>query len=196
MKISRWFYLGFGFGMGYLYSRHQQKRKEAMPAKQTIEAELTLAKPEPDILLEIGHELMPLVNEEQGGDLMQRIPDIRSQCADEIGVALPAVKIVDNDALESDDYAISIKGLRVGCGRILVGGYLAVSNENVQEPIEGIEAVVSDGLPGLWITEEDKEKVAEAGYTILVPSAVLSHHLLELFKQNAHEWLGLQETQN
>lgn len=193
---SRWFYLGLGFGMGYFYSRYLLKRREAPRAKQPLETEPTLERPKPGILLEIGRELIPLVAEEQEGGLLHYIPDIRSRCADELGVALPAVRIMDSDALENNDYSISIKDVRVGNGSILVERYLAVSNDNVEEPIAETEAFVSSGLPGLWITEADKEKAIAAGYTILTPWEALANHLLELFKQHAHKWLGLQETQD
>jgi len=194
---SRWFYLGLGFGIGYSYSRYLQKRREAMVAEQTIQTELTLEKTKPDILLEIGHELVPLVGEEQGGGLIQDILDIRSRCADEVGIALPAVRIINSDELENNDYVISIKGAKVGHDSILVGRYLAVGNGGGEEQIEGIEAAASDyRLPGLWITEEEREKAIAAGYTLMTPSEVLATDLFELFKRNAHKWLGLQETQD
>ena len=146
--------------------------------------------------LEIGYGLIPLVDLEQGGDLLGRITEIRKQCAIEIGIIVPPIRIRDNIQLKNNEYVIKIRGVDVSRGEVLVNQFMALDPGTVTEKVEGVPTVEQVfGLEALWINEDQKEKAEVAGYTVVEPPAVLATHLMETLKRHAHEILSRQDTQ-
>ncbi|MFS0643478.1 flagellar biosynthesis protein FlhA [Siminovitchia sp. 179-K 8D1 HS] len=190
-----------GAGGFFLTRIPGQEEAAAEQAPEDMEAE-EMKKPEnilglldvDPIEFEFGYGLIPLADVNQGGDLLDRIVMIRRQLALELGIVIPVVRIRDNIQLEPNAYQIKIKGHHVASGSLLLDHYLAMSPGGEDE-IEGIDTIEpSFGLPAKWITEEVKEKAEIAGYTVVDPASVVSTHLTEVLRANAHELLGRQET--
>ncbi|RBP95263.1 flagellar biosynthesis protein FlhA [Cytobacillus firmus] len=147
------------------------------------------------IEFEFGYGLIPLADTNQGGDLLDRIVMIRRQLAIELGLVIPVVRIRDNIQLQPNEYRLKIKGNEMARGELLLDHYLAMSPGIEDDSIEGIDTIEpSFGLPAKWITEEMKEQAEIFGYTVVDPPSVVSTHITEVIKSNAHELLGRQET--
>jgi flagellar biosynthesis protein FlhA len=147
------------------------------------------------IEFEFGYGLIPLVDTNQGGDLLDRIVMIRRQLAIELGLVIPVVRIRDNIQLQPNEYRLKIKGNEMAHGELLLDHYLAMSPGGDDESIYGIETIEpSFGLPAKWITEDVKEDAEIVGYTVVDPPSVVSTHITEIIKMNAYELLGRQET--
>ena len=146
------------------------------------------------IEFEFGYGLIPLVDAAQGGDLLDRVVMIRRQLALELGIVIPVVRIRDNIQLQPNEYRIKIKGNEMAKGELLLDHYLAMSPGD-DNSIDGIDTIEpSFGLPAKWITEQVKEDAEMLGYTVVDPPSVVSTHLTEMIRGNAHELLGRQET--
>ena len=149
------------------------------------------------IALEIGYNLIPLVDPEQGGDLLERVTMIRRQSALELGLIFPPIRIRDNMRLDPSTYSIKIKGVEVGKGTIRMGKYLAMNPGDVEEKIEGEETTEpAFGLPAIWIDESQREKAERLGYTVVDAPSVIATHLTEVIKKYAAEVLGRQDVQS
>ncbi|MBR1805151.1 MAG: flagellar biosynthesis protein FlhA [Selenomonadaceae bacterium] len=147
--------------------------------------------------LEIGYSLIPLVDTGQGGDLLDRIVMIRRQCALELGLVVPTIRIRDNIQIKPNAYIIKLKGMEIARGELMLDHFLAMNSGTVFEEIPGIETVEpAFGLPALWIPESEREQAELNGYTVVDAVSVLATHLTEVIKQHAAEILGRQETQN
>lgn len=122
---------------------------------------------------------------------------IRRQCALELGLVVPVIRIRDNIQLKPNEYVIKIKGNTVGGGELLLNHYLAMSPGYDDDSITGIETTEpAFGLPALWIDENTKDVAELSGYTVVDPPSVVATHLTETIKKHAHELLGRQETRS
>lgn len=149
------------------------------------------------IEFEFGYGLIPLADTNQGGDLLDRVIMIRRQCAIELGIVVPVIRIRDNIQLRPNEYVIKIKGNQVAHGEIMLDHYLAMSPGIEDDSVIGIETVEpAFGLPALWVTEEVKERAEMAGYTVVDPPSVVATHLTEIIKRYGHELLNRQETKS
>ena len=147
--------------------------------------------------LEIGYSLIPLVDTGQGGDLLDRIVMIRRQCALELGLVVPTIRIRDNIQIKPNAYIVKLKGMEIARGELMLDHFLAMNSGTVFEEVPGIETVEpAFGLPALWIPESEREQAELNGYTVVDAVSVLATHLTEIIKQHASEILGRQETQN
>ncbi|WML43718.1 flagellar biosynthesis protein FlhA [Neobacillus sp. PS3-40] len=192
--------LGFG---GYMLSRVPAPNKEQLQQQEdeiqtdemkSPESVITLLNMDP-IEFEFGYGLIPIADTNQGGDLLDRIVMIRRQLAIELGLVIPVVRIRDNIQLQPNEYRLKIKGNEMARGELLLDHYLAMSPGIEDESIEGIDTIEpSFGLPAKWITEEMKERAEIFGYTVVDPPSVVSTHITEVIKANAHDLLGRQET--
>jgi flagellar biosynthesis protein FlhA len=188
---------------GYMFSRvPKQDMSEIQEMEEEIQTD-EMKKPESVVSLlnvdpiefEFGYGLIPLADSNQGGDLLDRIVMIRRQLAIELGLVIPVVRIRDNIQLQPNEYRLKIKGSEMARGELLLDHYLAMSPGIDDDSIEGIDTVEpSFGLPAKWITEEVKEQAEIFGYTVVDPPSVVSTHITEVIKNNAHELLGRQET--
>ncbi|SFI52945.1 flagellar biosynthesis protein FlhA [Paenibacillus sp. UNC496MF] len=188
---------------GYRMQQNLAKRQQAeeqMVEEQEIEevrspeSVISLLQVDP-IEFEFGYGLIPLADTQQGGDLLDRIIMIRRQCALELGLVVPVIRIRDNIQLKPNEYVIKIKGNTVARGELLLNHYLAMSPGFDDEGIVGIETTEpAFGLPAIWIDEAMKERAELTGYTVVDPPSVVATHLTELIKRHAHELIGRQET--
>jgi len=146
--------------------------------------------------LELGYALIPMVDQEQNGELLERVKAIRRQVALDMGFVVPPVHIKDNLQLEPGAYSIIIKGIEVGKGELMMDHFLAMQAGEVEQQIDGIPTVEpAFGLPAIWISEADKETAQIAGYTVVDIPTVLSTHITEIIRGHAPEFLGRQEVQ-
>jgi flagellar biosynthesis protein FlhA len=146
------------------------------------------------IEFEFGYGLIPLADTNQGGDLLDRIVMIRRQLAIELGLVIPVVRIRDNIQLQPNEYRLKIKGSEMARGELLLDHYLAMSPGVDDDSIEGIQTIEpSFGLPAKWISEDMKDQAEMLGYTVVDPPSVVSTHITELIKANAHQLIGRQE---
>ncbi len=190
--------------IGYIRSRNEKRKQEAEIQSEAEISATEKRKPENvtallhvDLIeMEFGYGLISLVDASQGGDLLDRVVMIRRQCAIDLGIIVPIVRLRDNIQLGTKEYVIKIKGLEVAHGEVMLGRYLALKPEEVDDPIDGIETVEPTfGLPALWITEKDREKAEIKGYTTIDVPSVISTHLMEIIKRHADELLGRQQVQ-
>lgn len=146
--------------------------------------------------LELGYGLIPLVDANQGGDLLDRVILIRRQIAIELGIVVPPVRIRDNMQLEPNKYLIKLKGVVMAEGELLLDRLLAM-NPGEELQLAGIETLEpAFGLPALWIEEKDREEAEISGCTVVDPPSVLSTHLTEFIKNHATEIISRQDVQN
>ena len=149
------------------------------------------------ILLIFGYGLIPLVDNNQGGDLLDRVVMIRRQIALELGAVVPVIRLRDDIKLSPNQYRILIKGVDVAGGEIMFDHYMAMNPGYVEEEIDGIETVEPYlGLPALWISESQRERAEAFGYTVVDPPAIIATHLTEIIRNNLHELLSRQDVQN
>ncbi len=140
--------------------------------------------------LEIGYSLIPLVDAQQGGDLLSRITHIRRECALELGVLIPPLRIRDNIQLKPNEYLVKIRGDEVGRGELMVGRYMALNPGTAEDELPGTKATEpAFGLEAIWILESERERAELAGYTVVEAPAVLCTHLAEMLKVHAHQIL-------
>jgi len=201
-------FLMIGAGIGFVWyqlSRSQvqariaeeqarKAREEAAPrAPENVESYLKVDAME----IEIGYGLIPLADPKQGGDLLDRISDIRRRMALKMGIVLPPIRIRDNMALKPNEYSIKIKGNEIANGELLTDHYLIMNPGNIMEKIPGIETrEPAFGLEATWITDAQRPRAEQLGYTIVEPPSVLATHLTEIIQARAHELLGRQEVNN
>lgn len=160
------------------------------PAEQPIEE---LIKVDP-VEVEIGLNLLPLADEQHGGDLFRRIANIRRQLASDLGVILPPVRVRDNLSLEPDEYVVKLRGNIVARNRLYVGMLLAMNPGNADGTLRGIEVQEPVfGLPATWIPLHERENAELAGYTVVEPATVLATHLSEILRRNADKLLTRQD---
>ncbi len=175
----------------------QQGKTGKRKKKATRESVLELLNVE-TIEIEVGYRLVPLLNIEQGGDLLERIAQIRRQTALDLGIVLPSIRVRDNLQLSPNTYQIKLKGVAIESGEVHPDRSLAMnsSGDNENSRLSGISAIEpAFGLPALWIEEKDKDYAETYGYTVVSPSAVVSTHLTEIIKKNAAEILSRADVQ-
>ena len=196
--------LAVGLGsLGYILyqSREEETKKAKVEEKQAAlrehkpESVISLIQVDP-LEVEIGYNLIPLVDPDQGGTLLDRITNIRRRSALEMGLIVPPIRIRDNMELESNSYSILIKGVEVGSGSPRVGKLMAMDAGEVKEKIEGTEFTEPVfGLKAIWIDPENRDLAERRGYTVVDCPTIIATHLTEVIKRYADEILGRQEVQ-
>jgi len=179
-----------------LENQGKKKSKSQATSLDTPE-EVSALLPLDTLALEVGYGLIPLVDEEQNGNLLTRIRALRRQFALDMGVVIPSMHLKDNLELKPGEYRVLLKGNEIGRGEILIDHYLAIDPGDIKHRIKGIETVEpAFQMPALWIPKNRKEEALLAGYTVVDPATVITTHLTQLFKRHLHEFLGRQEVQN
>ena len=172
----------------------EKKKPEGPPpgSPETVDALLPL-----DILqLEVGYGLIPLVDEAQKGDLLERIRGIRRQFALDLGLVVPSLHVRDNLQIKPDEYVLLLKGVDIARGEVMMGYQLAMDSGTAKREIDGIPTKEpAFNLPALWIPDNKKDEAQLAGYTVVDPSTVIATHLTEVLRSHADELLGRQDTQ-
>ena len=146
--------------------------------------------------LTLGYQLIKLADNNQGGDLLERIRSMRRKIASDYGFLMPQVRIRDNLHLQPQQYQILLKGISIGEGEIKPDKFLAMDSGMATGEIDGEPTKEpAFGLDALWIDPAKKEDAIINGYTVVDPSTVISTHMSELIKKNAEDLLTRQEVQ-
>ncbi|MGL4372778.1 MAG: flagellar biosynthesis protein FlhA [Turicibacter sp.] len=144
--------------------------------------------------IEFGYALIPLVDNESGDDILERILQVRRQIAKELGVIVQPIRLRDNLQLEPNEYVIKIRGNVVGEGEVYHQHYLVMNPFSDEIDLDGIDTIEpSFGIRAKWINERLKPQAESLGYTTVDDTTVLITHLKEIIKKHAHELLGRQE---
>jgi len=148
-----------------------------------------------DLTLEIGFQLIPLVDEKQGGQLLSRVRSLRRHLSSELGFLVPPVHISDNLRLKPREYLVSLRGIEIGRWATEGNQLLAVSGAPGRRPLAGKEArEPAFGVPAIWIAPALEDQAVAAGYSVVDAVTVITTHLGELIRQHAYELLGRAET--
>ena len=179
-------------------SRRQKAHAEHVAAKEPEKA----ADPMRDLLqidpieLEVGYAVIPLVDEKQGGDLLERIQLLRKQAALELGILVPPIRVRDDIRLPANDYVIKLRGSEVARAEVMPRFLLALDTGSAMRAVEGIETTdPAFGLSARWIAATRRVEAESYGYVVVEPSTVIATHLMEALKANAAELLGRQDVQ-
>jgi flagellar biosynthesis protein FlhA len=168
-----------------------EKKKSGEAASSDIAQLLRLE----ELTLEIGFQLIPLVDEKQGGQLLSRVRSLRRHLSAEMGFLVPPVHISDNLRLKPREYLFSLRGMEIGRSQTEGPQLLAVSSEPGRRPLAGKEACEpAFGVPAIWITPALEDQAIAAGYSVVDAVTVITTHLGELIRRHAHELLGRAET--
>ncbi|MEO0617148.1 MAG: flagellar biosynthesis protein FlhA [Pseudomonadota bacterium] len=171
---------------------------EAAPAPEPETRELTWEDVTPldTIGLEVGYRLIPLVDRQRGGPLVNRIKGVRRKLTDTLGFLLPPVHIRDNLDLKPSAYRISVMGVPLGEGEIESDRDLAINPGQVYGDIKGLKTRdPAFGLDAVWIEPAQQEEAQMLGYTVVDPSTVVATHISQVLQQQAHELIGHEELQ-
>jgi flagellar biosynthesis protein FlhA len=147
-----------------------------------------------DLTLEIGFQLIPLVDEKQGGQLLNRVRSLRRHLSSELGFLVPPVHISDNLRLKPREYLFSLRGIEIGRWQTEGPQLLAVSGEPGRRPLAGKETrEPAFGVPAIWIAPSVEDQAMAAGYSVVDAVTVITTHLGELIRRHAWELLGRAE---
>ncbi|MGD8588739.1 MAG: flagellar biosynthesis protein FlhA [Chromatiales bacterium] len=189
-------------GGAWLISQRQREPEPAPMAAPSPEPaeqrELTWEDVQPvDLIgLEVGYRLIPMVDRNQGGQLMNRIKGVRRKLSQELGFLIPSVHIRDNLDLSPNTYRITINGVVTAEAEILPERELAINPGQVFGELQGTHTKdPTFGLDAVWIEPEQKDHAQTLGYTVVDASTVVATHLSEILQGHAHEFLGHEETQ-
>ncbi len=148
-----------------------------------------------ELTLEIGFQLIPLVDEKQGGQMLNRVRSLRRHLATELGFIVPPVHITDNLRLKPREYTVSLRGVEIARWQTEPNSMLAVNADPKARQLPGIEVKEpAFGVAARWIQQGLEEQALAAGYSVVDQTTVIGTHLGELIRRHAHELLGRQET--
>ena len=151
-----------------------------------------------DVLsLEVGVGLIPLVDRDQDGEVLERIVSSRKQFAQDMGIIVPMVMVRDNIQLKPNDYRVLLKGQPIATGSLMPDHELAMAPEEAYEAIDGYKTKEpAYGLDAYWIRTNQKDEASFKGYTVVNCATIIVTHLTKIIQDHAHDLIGRQETQN
>ncbi|HML83196.1 MAG TPA: flagellar biosynthesis protein FlhA [Thiomonas arsenitoxydans] len=199
-------FLGAAAVLGGVLWWQLKKQKQAAAQAQAAPAAAAPAEPEEvsweqiepvdTLSLDVGYRLIPLVDRNQGGELLGRIRGVRKKFAQEMGFLVASVHIRDNLELRPGGYRIALKGVDVGSGEIFPDLLMAINPGQVMGDLQGTPTKdPAFGLPAVWINKEQRDRAQALGYTVVDPSTVLATHLHHLLQTHAAELLGREEVE-
>ncbi|AKC78126.1 flagellar biosynthesis protein FlhA [Xanthomonas arboricola pv. juglandis] len=146
--------------------------------------------------LEVGYRLIPLVDKNQGGELMARIKGVRRKLTQDIGFLVPPVHIRDNLELSANAYRLLVHGVPVATAEIYPDRELALDPGGALGQLDGIPGKdPAFGLDATWIQPHQRAYAESMGYTVVDPATVVATHLSHLIREHAPELLGHEEVQ-
>ena len=148
-----------------------------------------------ELTLEIGFQLIPFVDEKQGGQMLNRVRALRRHLATEVGFIVPAVHITDNLRLKPREYVISLRGTEIARWQTEQSCLLAVNADTKARVLPGLETrEPAFGVAARWIQPGLEDDALAAGYSVVDQTTVIATHLGEQIRRHAHELLGRSET--
>ncbi|MGP0174896.1 flagellar biosynthesis protein FlhA [Pseudomonas sp. NCHU5208] len=176
-----------------------QRQQELLPAQKAQEVkELGWddVTPVDMVGLEVGYRLIPLVDRNQGGQLLARIKGVRKKLSQEMGFLMPSVHIRDNLDLAPNAYRLTLMGVSVAEAEVFPDRELAINPGQVFGPLNGVAAKdPAFGLEAVWIDPSQRDQAQSLGYTVVDASTVVATHLNQILHKHAHELLGHEEVQ-
>lgn len=146
--------------------------------------------------IEVGYKIVPLVDPQKNGGILERINALRRQMARDMGMIVPPIRVRDNLHLGANQYVIKIRGQDIAKGELFPDCYLAIDSGATTKSIDGMKTTdPAYGLPALWITGAVKDEAEASGYTIVDPVSVMITHLTEIIKNHAYEILCREDVQ-
>ena len=191
---------GIGFVVGKqaktediaVVSKGQEKKKEAAKKPENV---VQLMQVDP-ISLEVGRGLLSLVDPNQGAKLLERVTSIRRHIALELGIVVPGVRFRDNLQLKPNGYVIKIKEMEVASGDVVVNQFLAIGPEEKLKNLRGTKTVdPTYGMPGVWISPEQRGDAERLGCMIFDPVSVIATQMTEIIRTYGGDLIGRQEVQ-
>jgi flagellar biosynthesis protein FlhA len=190
-------FLLLGAITGFLGYQASRLRAEEVPESVPEEAEpesMVRVEPIDLVALDLGYQLVSLVDTSQGGSLLERIQTLRRQMARDLGFVVPPIHIKDNLQIGPSEYRIYIKETEVAKGEVQPGTCMAINPGSAQPGLEGTQAQEPVfGLAATCIPEEEREKAQMMGYTVVDAVTVLVTHLSEVLQRHSHELLTRQD---
>ena len=172
-------------------SPEAEKEKKAAAKTESLEDLLKLD----ELSLEVGYALVPLVDAQQGGQLLGRVKALRNNLAVQLGFVVPPIHITDNVRLKPREYVISMRGVEIARWELFEEQVLAISSEASPPPLAGTPTKEpAFGVAALWIPKNLESQALALGYAVVDQTSVLATHLAELIRQHAYELLTRQET--
>jgi flagellar biosynthesis protein FlhA len=196
-------FTGLLAGLAWMLTRQKEQRlveqelnTEPPPQPEAPEASWDDVQLVDTLGLEVGHRLIPLVDQRQDGELLGRIKSVRKKFAQEVGFLPAVVHIRDNLELGANTYVITLKGAEIGRAEAFPGQWLAIDPGQVTGQLQGTPtADPAFGLPAIWIDAGQREHAQVYGYTVVDAGTVIATHLNHLLHRHAPEMLGRQEVQ-
>ncbi len=171
----------------------QQQENAQKAEKQTSSADSEQIAMLDPLSLELGYGLIPLVDKEKGAELLERITRIRTETRYDIGLNIPSIRIVDNMALEPNDYSFKIEGIEAGHSTIRLGYLMCMDTGTVNEPLKGERTKdPAFGMDAIWLPEEQRNEAENAGYIVVDPPTIISTHITEIIRSHAAQLLDRQ----
>ena len=196
--------IGIGFvAIGFRLTNNRQKAEAAAKeaeakAKSSKQVggspdDQTIAMIDP-LSLELGYALIPLVDNQKGAELLNRITKIRQSSNLDMGLIVPKIRIQDNMTLDPNEYSFKIHGIEAGRATIKLGYYMAINTGRVLQELQGERTKdPTFGMDALWISEDKRQEAEDAGYAVVDPPTIIATHLTEIIRANAADILGRQE---
>lgn len=185
--------------IGWSMTRDKEKREMAVQqANAQKSSSKSETKEEPIVMLdplslELGYALIPLVDQEKGAELLERISRIRTEARHDIGLDIPKIRIQDNMTLEPNDYSFKIAGIEAGHSSVRVNYVMCLDTGSVTEPLDGEKTKdPAFGMDAIWLPDERRSEAEAAGYVIVDPPTIISTHITEIIKNNAAKLLDRQ----
>ncbi len=170
---------------------------DARPDERAQRGEIEAALPVELLSLEVGLDLLPMVDANRGGELLKRIASLRKQLATELGIIVPPLHIRDDLRLKPGGYRVLLSGVTIAEAEVHVHRVLAIDPTGLATKNLAGEATTEPtfGLPAKWLLPSERTRAEAAGCTVVEVPAVIATHLTELLRKNAHELLGRREAQ-
>ncbi len=180
-------------------AQEAQRQQELLPAQKPQEIkELGWddVTPVDMVGLEVGYRLIPLVDRNQGGQLLARIKGVRKKLSQELGFLMPSVHIRDNLDLQPNAYRLTLMGVSVAEAEVYPERELAINPGQVFGTLNGLAAKdPAFGLEAVWIDPGQRDQAQSLGYTVVDASTVVATHLNQILYKHAHELIGHEEVQ-
>lgn len=146
--------------------------------------------------LEVGYRLIPLVDRNQGGQLLARIKGVRKKLSQDLGFLMPSVHIRDNLDLNPNAYRLTLMGVTVAEAEVYPERELAINPGQVFGTVNGLATTdPAFGLEAVWIEPNQRDQAQSLGYTVVDASTVVATHLNQILGKHAHELIGHEEVQ-
>ncbi|MEC8104497.1 MAG: flagellar biosynthesis protein FlhA [Pseudomonadota bacterium] len=188
---------GAGGAPGNALAAPQEKAAEAMKQLEVKELGWDDVEPVDRVGLEVGYRLIPLVDKNQGGQLLSRIKGVRRKLSQELGFLIPSVHIRDNLDLLPNQYRITLMGVTLAEAEIHPERELAINPGQVFGKIDGMATTdPAFGMEAYWITPDLKDRAQTLGYTVVDASTVVATHMNQKLQTHAHELIGHEDAQH